>query len=314
MKAKKEYLILFAVALVLVLYLLLHQSGRTLYELPELQELKEGQITKIAVSGPDTRVRLEKAGDKWQLMPQGYPAESSRVENMTDIISGLTLTAMVSESQNYSRYHLGEAKRIRVKAWAGEELLRSFAVGKPAPSRRHTFVKLADDPRIYHARQNFRSRFTGGVDALRDKTVLAVAADKVHAIDIRHKDAKLRLERRQQAPRKAPSKEAPQGKAQQQFIWEDNQGDEIAASKIEKLLKQLKSLDCQSFIDKREKPEFTNPIYTLAVNGKKPRTLSIFAREKADADAYPAVSSEAADPFYLSAAKAEAIMEAIGKE
>ncbi|HMA67468.1 MAG TPA: DUF4340 domain-containing protein [Desulfosalsimonadaceae bacterium] len=310
MKAKKEYLILFAVALVLVLYLLLHQSGRTLYELPKLQELKKAQITKITVSGPDTRVRLEKAGDKWKLMPEGYPAESSRVENMTDIISSLTLTAMVSEAQNYSRYHLGEAKRIGVKAWAGQELLRSFAVGKPAPSRRHTFVKLADDPRIYHARKNFRSRFTGGAGALRDKTVLAVDADTVRAIEIRHKDAKLRLERRQQAP----SKKGLQGKTQQQFIWEDKQGDEIAASKIEKLLKQLKSLDCQSFIDKREKPEFTNPIYTLAVDGKKSRTLSIFARKKADADMYPAVSSEAADPFYLSAAKAEAIMEAIGKE
>ncbi|MFO7838499.1 MAG: DUF4340 domain-containing protein [Desulfosalsimonadaceae bacterium] len=314
MKPKKEYLILFALVLVLVLYLLLHRSGRTLYELPQLKELKKAEITKIAVKGPDNEVRLEKKGDKWQIMPPGYPAGSSKVDNMTDIISGLKLTAMVSESQNYSRYQLGEAEKISVRAWSDEELLRSFAVGKPAPSRRHTFVRLADDPRVYHARKNFRSRFAVGVDALRDKTVFAAAADKVRAIEIRRKDTEVRLARTQQSPEKDASDKMSREKTQQKTVWEDKQGNEIAASKIKKLLRLVKDLECQSFISKRKKSDFARPIYTLSVNDKKSRTLSVFEKEKKDAEAYPAVSSEAADPFYLSAAKAEAIMEAIGKE
>ena len=47
MKSRKEYMILAAVLVVLVLYLVFYQSGRSLYQLPDMPDLSNKEISRI---------------------------------------------------------------------------------------------------------------------------------------------------------------------------------------------------------------------------------------------------------------------------
>lgn len=319
MKSKKEYIILIAVAVVLVLYLVFHQSGRSLYKLPEMPDLSGKEISRLEINTPNKTIELKKAAGKWMIKPQDHPAADSKIDKMLDILKNFKLTAMVSESENYTRYQLTETEKVSVKAWADGKLVRNFAVGKAAPSHRHTFVKLPDDPNVYHARNNFRDRFDQSPGDLRDKTVLALNTEDIQAIEIKQPDRQVKMARTQVEPevKASPDKEKPKKPdeaAPKKPVWKDGQGNEMEKSDVENLLNSLSDLKCQEFIDERQKSDFSNPIYTIALSGPDTHTLSIFNKESEDANKYPAVSSGSDDPFYLNTRKAKNIMEAVEKE
>jgi len=334
MKSRKEYVILIGIAVVLLLYLVFHQSDRTLYELPDLPAIEASELSRIEIHVPadangdkETKEKTEargkmlelvKADGKWRIAPQDDAAADKKVDPMLDAITGLQLTALVSEARNYTRYELDKSQRITVKAWAGGELLRSFAIGKKAPSTQHTFVKLPDDPRVYHARSNFRHRFDQSVQSLRDKTVLAVKPEKVQAIEIRKDETRLAIRRVQpemtvsaeKEKQGAPSDNAEEGRPS----WQNAQGEAVPADAVEGLLEELSMLKCQSYIPERKAEYFSDPVYTVKLSTDQPHTLSIFEKASEEAGTYPAVASGARDPFHLSSYKAENIMSAIKGE
>lgn len=322
MKSKKEYIILIAVAVVLVLYLIFHQADRSLYQLPEVTDLSGTEIRKVEINTPDETIKLEKKTGKWVITPQGVPAAAPQIDKIMDIVKNFKLTAMVSESENYSRYRLTEDEKITVKAWADGELARAFDIGKAAPSQRHTFVKLPNDPNVYHARHNFRNRFDQTRDALRDKTVLAVDADVTHAIEIKQADKQVKIARTRAEPEvtvspdedEAKEPEKPAETSPEQLVWQDARGNEVEESDVADLLNSLSDLKCEQFIDDRQKSDFSDPIYTIKVSGPETHTLSIFNKQSADAKTYPAVSSGSDYPFHLSDQKAKTLMQAIEKE
>lgn len=334
MKSGKEYLILIGIAVVLVLYLVFHQSDRTLYELPELPQIEAAEVSRIEIhipadadgnkgtqeqtaSGGKT-LELVKAGGKWRIQPQDHAAAANKVDPMIDAITGLQLTALVSEAKNYTRYELGEEQRITVKAWADDKLVRSFAIGKKASSTQHTFVKLPDDPRVYHASSNFRHRFEQSAESLRDKTVFAVKPEKVQAIEIRQEETRLAISRVQpevtvsaeKEKQGTPAENANEGRP----IWQNARGEAVPADAVEGLLDALSMLKCKSYITERKADDFSDPIYTVKLTTDQTHTLSIFEQTSEDADTYPAVASGIRDPFHLSNYKAENIMSAIEGE
>ncbi|MFP4533063.1 MAG: DUF4340 domain-containing protein [Desulfobacterales bacterium] len=316
MKSKKEYIILIAVAIVLVMYLLLHQSDRTLYQLPEMPDLSDKEISRLEIKTPDETIELKKEAGQWVLKPQGYKAAGDKIDKMIDTLKDFQLTALVSESKSYTRYDLSDDKKIMVKAWADGEPVRSFAAGKAAPSHRHTFVKLPDDPNVYHARNNFRRNFDQRLADLRDKTVLALKAEEIQAIELNHNNRQLKIARTQTEPEVAVSADQPEAAedAPEKPMWQDTEGNEVEESDVEKLLNSLSELKCKSFINDREKSDFTDPIYEVTLTGPETYTLYIFEKAAEDDNTYPAVSSGSQYPFNLSAQKAETIMEAIDKE
>jgi len=169
MKAKKEYIVLALIIAALAAYLALHETGRVNYDLPELKKYPDTEITRIQIDQPDGVVILEKNKDQWYLAGKDQRADKNKVRPMIETIGNLELTAVVSEGGNYQNYSLGKQRRIHVSAWAGEKQIRAFNVGKTAPSYKHTFVKLPDDPRVYHASGSFRKHFAVSKDELRPK-------------------------------------------------------------------------------------------------------------------------------------------------
>lgn len=304
MKIKKEYTILIAIIIALSLYLILRSPDRTHYQLPKLPDVFSFEISKIEISKPDTSITMNIKDDIWHIAPQGYPANTDRIINLLDIIEKLALTALVSESKNYARYDLNEEKKITVRAWAGDTLKREFEIGKETASRKHTFVKLAGDHRVYQAQGNLRPLFDLTVDRLRDKRVLSFERTEIQEIQIAKGQKSVIFSRKQVPIKVSADKEAgdespPSPKSK--TIWQSADGREADELRLNRLLATLSNLRCQKYIDGRKKEEFTKPVYTLKMKGAREYSLSIFAKTDKDVKNNPAISSENDYPFILPA-------------
>lgn len=308
MKVKKEYVFLAVLIAALVLYLIFHERDRTQYELPVLQEVPGAEITKIEVFKPDgTAVTLERKDDRWTIAPEAYVAEAGKVSVMVESIGKLTLTALVSESKSYERYGLNKEERIGVKAWAGNELKRDFEVGKAASSFQHTFVKMAGDNRVFHARENLRSRFDQTVDGLRDKTVLKVESSEVQSIDLNDGKKTLSLARKPVPVEVGQSQEKEPSSSQEQVVWESAEG-KVDESKVTQLLSALSNLKCSAYLYDKKKGDFKEPVYTIKLKGLQEHVLSFFSRDDDKKNDYPGTSSQNDSPFLVPEHQAKRIM------
>jgi hypothetical protein len=309
MKVKKEAVILAVLIIGLSFYLVLHERDETHYTLPVLEPVPGGEVSKIEVSKPDGTLTLNREGDQWILSPEGYSAEESKVKSMLDIVSGLTLTALVSESKSYERYNLDEAQRITVKAWAGETLKRNFHIGKAAPSYSHTFVKIAGDHRVYHARSNFRARFDQGVDKLRDRSALSFQTAEIQGVQMTEGDSSLSLVRQSVPVEVSPDQEGEAEAPKEAWIVEGQEGErQVHESKLDRLLATLSNLKCSAYLDGRTKEDFSNPLYSVELKGTQTYRLDIFEKLSTEEKRYPAVSSQNDFPFFLSDYLADQIM------
>lgn len=310
MKVKKEYIILVAVILALSLYLFLRKSDRLRYELPKLPLLPRADISKIEIAKKSTAIILNRRNGNWNIGPQGYPADTAKVTNMLGIIENLTLTAMVSESRDYSRYHLDDERKITVQAYIGETLTREFDIGKVAPSYRHTFVKLKGNELVYHARENFRNAFDLGVDDLRDKQVLAFDKEEIQEIHLIKNGQSLVCSRLTASAAAGQEPTVESSPPKEEVIWQSAEGERCDEKKLNRLLATLSTLHCERYIDNKKKEDLTDPIYRIELKGAQDYHLSIFAKRDDDEKSYPATTSENNYPFLLPEGRAKFIMKA----
>lgn len=311
MKLKKEYLILLLIIAALSAYLFTRSLNRTHYQLPEISRLDPGKINRIEISRSAASIVLKKKEDRWYLDPPGYLADANRVEDMLKVFETLSLSALVSEAKDYGRYDLDAEKRISVRAWLDDALQRSFDIGKTAPSFRHTFVRLEGDDRVFHASDNFRSKFDLTADSLRDKNVLAFKVADIQEIQITADQASLKLIRSEVpvgTEASPPEKSDTAPAAAVKYEWKSSDGKEGNDPNISRLLTILSSLKCADYINDRRKDSFSAPIYVVKLKGTLHYRLDIFARLQKDAENYPALSSASNDPFFLSESQVRQIM------
>jgi len=312
MKIKKEYIILILIIAALSTYLLMRSSDRNLYRLPKLAALNKSEVSKIEISQGDHSIILKKKDNRWYLEPAGYLADDTKINAMLNVFEDLTLTALVSESKDYNRYDLQPEKRINVKVWQGEELKRSFDIGKAASSFRHTFVRLNDDSRVFHARDNFRDKFDFTTDSLRDKTVLSFRTADIREIEISGDQADMKLVRSQIPAEVAVSpveKTDAAPAAAVKLEWQTSDGMKGNDANLNRLLSTLGDLKCAEYINDRAKDAFSAPIYTVKLKEARDHRLDIFAKLQKDDKSYPAVSSDSDYPFFLTDNQVQQIMK-----
>jgi hypothetical protein len=309
MKLRKEYIILGILIVALSLYVFLRKSDRSLYELPVLPKIKTADITRIEIDTPEERIALFRKSGSWVIGENEYAADQGKVKQIVGTIGNLTLTTLISDSKNYERYELDKDRRIAVNAWSKDELVRSFDVGKRAPSFRHTFVKIAGDPKVYHGRENFRGQFDKKLDELRDKIVLSFEQDQINQIRL-EKDNNTASFVRETSP--ATDSEESKSQAAAEVppvpVWKNEAGKAVQDKELKALMRDLTRLECQQYIYDRQKADFKDPIYILTLEGAETYMLSIFEKLSEDASEYPAISSHSDYPFLLASHRAERVM------
>jgi hypothetical protein len=301
MKRKKEYIVLVFVIVVLILYLVLHGTDRTHYKLPDISEIPQNKITQLEINGSGTQIVLNKKDNAWYIGPEAYPADLEKVKDMLTVIEKLTVTALVSESESYIRYDLNNDKKISVKAWAGKTLARAFDIGKSASTFRHTFIRLKEDPNVYHAREDFRLKFTQTIAGLRDKTVMSFDQAGIRQIDISMGRDVTVITQTESAKKEIEKTE------KKEIVWQTTEGRILDQPKINRLLSALSDMECETYINDKNKADFQDPNYVIKLKGGIEYILSIFPKTDEKAKNYPAVSSENNYPFLLSDAQVDNI-------
>ena len=86
MKIKKEYVILATIIIALSVYLVMRRGDRTLYELPEMPQVSQKEITRLEITSGKTTLDLNKKDDSWHIGPKDYSANADKVRNMLDTI------------------------------------------------------------------------------------------------------------------------------------------------------------------------------------------------------------------------------------
>jgi hypothetical protein len=316
MRIKKEVIVLAVVIIGLSLYLVFRQTDRTYYELPVLSQVEANAVDALEIEKSGKPLRLAKSGDRWVVGDKAYPADADAVAAMRKVIASLTVTDLVAESKAYARYQLAGPDRIRVRAYTGNTPVREFDVGKAAATYQHTFVKLPENPNVYHAQGNFRKTFDVSLAELRDKTVLAFKTDAIFGIKIVGAEQTLEIERGEAQPpeKSADQKAPPPGETASKTVWKTKAGKSLDGGTVDGLLSYLSGLRCDDYLTGREKGDLSGPIYTLTLETESnPITLAVFPKEKSDDKRHPAVSSENDYPFYLTEDRVEHIKSTMGK-
>lgn len=317
MKLKKEYIILAAIIIALSAYLYKRSSNRTLYQLPQVPEIARQDITKLQITRDKTAIVLNQKDDQWHIEPAEYPADAGKIKDMLNALENLELTALVSESRDYSRYELDADQKINVKAWQGANLRLDFDLGKIAPSFRHTFVRPAGEERVFHAQGNLKSSFDVSLDQLRDKSVLAFKPADIQQVEIFTDQQSLAFSRTpvpvEVTPQEAGKPEAEKKEASSQpapkLVWQAADGQPANETALNQLLSTVSNLRCEKFIDDRKKEDYTSPLFTLRLEGVQEYSLAIFSKAGDNDTAYPAVASGSDYPFQLSESHVKRIMK-----
>ncbi len=305
MKNKNEYLILIVLILALGAYLYFKRTDQVHYQVPQLSEIDTKKISRIEIVKKGRVLSLSQKDGAWHIDPKGYPADKARVEKMLGHVGGLTLTDLVSESENYTRYDLGPEEKITVKAFAGASLSRSFDVGKAAPSSRHTYVMLPGDTHVYQAKDSFRENFQLGMNELRDRTVLEFSTDEIKKVAVTQGGRSVTLTRVEKAGQAEEPRAEPPAK---QVVWTDDSGKEAAKADVDMLLSSLSKLECGEFLEDSTREGLTSPETKVTLSGTKEHTLSLHAKQ---GDKTPATSSKSPYVFALPDYRQEGILKSI---
>jgi hypothetical protein len=313
MKIRKEAVILGVVIVVLSLYLIFNKSDRSLYDLPNIKPVPVSEISKISMDSSEGSILLIQKAGEWVVNQEAYPGDKNTIKQVAEIISNLSMTTLISESENYERYDLDPDHKIIVKAWAGDTLVREFDVGKAASGHRHTYVKLAGNHRVYHAGESFRNRMQGKADKFRDKAVMSFEPDQIQQIQLSKKDEQSVFikEKTPEVSNKTPTDGEPLEMEEAKPVWKNAAGDVVKDNKLTKLIGDLSSLKCSAFIEDREKTDFKDPIVTVTLKGSEEFSLSIFERSEKGASRYPAISSQNDYAFFLPKWQADQVVKAL---
>ena len=296
----KEMVILAVIIVLLGGYLFLRPQDRTRYALPNLAAVNEKEISRIDITASGATLQLTRKDSRWRIGEKGFPADEALISSLLSVLKTLSLTALVSESKAYDRYDLGDAKKITVRAWAGESLVRHLDIGKEASTYQQTLIRLGEDPNIYQAQGSFRDIFNQTVDSLRDKSVLSFTPAGITRIEVNAGGTLFSLQRTEAA--KTTGSE-DKGAAP---VWADGDGKEKKTEAVATLLSELSRLTCDHYLEAALDGQ--KQVIEITLKGEKTYHLSIFEKTAAGS---PAVSSQSEEPFILSEQRLKGIEESL---
>ncbi|MBT8339405.1 MAG: DUF4340 domain-containing protein [Desulfatitalea sp.] len=314
MKFKKEYLILIIAIAALALYLTLRSQGQHDGNLPQPTAVEKLDIDRIAFSVKDKpAIILVKKDEHWQIEPQGYPADDVKVKNMVNASADLKLTALASESENYVRYDLTKDKQISVKAFADGKIVREFFIGKAAPTFQHTFVLLAGDANVYHARGQLGRTFEQSIENLRDKTIFDVDKTRISEVVLKKGDAALKLVKKEILPEPEKKDEANEVQTEPEtppvapeIQWHNADGQAVENSAVDSLLGDIARMDCDAFLEKETQDRQDDTAWSITFKDDEGQyTLTIHAPADDAAGKFPATASSSPYTFELNKTRVE---------
>jgi hypothetical protein len=272
---KKQYLILILLIVVLSGYLIVKKEDRRHYTLPVPPAVTAKEVDRLVVKKQNRSIEFTRKDNAWVITDNAYPVDDTAMNQMLDVISQLTLTALVSENQDTIRYELDEEHGLEVTAYSENTPLLSFTIGKTASTFNHTFVMLKNDPNIYHAKDSFRMHFDKTVAEFRDKQVLNFSQSAIKKITIQIQGKHIDLTARDLQTENQDTPETV-------FRYDD--GTSPDPKTVSNLLSTLSVLTCDRFLEAPDKAtlEKEPPDLKIILEDDEPFVLSMFDQTEDD--------------------------------
>lgn len=284
---KKEYMILMILIIGLSAYLGLKKDDQIHYELPTIPKVDTARIDRVEISKADRLVVLNKADEGWTVTDKNFPANPDDIDQMLGTVKEMKLSALVSETKDLARYELDDTNAVKIKALAGNTVLRSFVIGKTAASYNHTFVYLDDTDRtVYQANGNFKSHFDKEAADFRDKRVLGFDPDSIKKVTLEKQGQIITLVKEQplnktdQQQNETQTDLTPEKSATKEVTWKNEDGSVVDQKTIADLLSSLSALECQAFIDddKADRLKEIEPSCKILLENDRTFVLSLFTK------------------------------------
>lgn len=280
-------------SVVLLAVIALRSPDRISYELPQLDRVASSAITSVTIERPRGTITLERTPDGWLVGPGGYEADAAIISSMIATLTNLSITDVVSVSDDPSRFDLDEASKVRVAAYVGEQVAREIEIGRRAATFDHTFVSIPGDERILQAGGSLRGVFDREVDELRDKSVLSFQQSLVTQIAVERSgdsSARIVVER-----------------AGNEWQVAQAQGSEPALEQIDRALRFLSGLSAYRF--RYDAPPAGEPWLRITISADQEYRLELYPQ---DGSVYPARSSGSDEPFDMLLFQASLLTEPFG--
>lgn len=274
-RIKTTYIVLSALVVLLSLYLILRSGDRIQYVIPRLNPL--GAIDEVEILQSGETIRLVFSGERWKVQPEGFNVDPDIMIQILEIVGNLKFSELVSVTGNYGAYDLDDSSRIQVAAFKGGELIRSFNLGKRSPTYDHTFIKLADDDRVFQVSGDIRYLFGNTKEGFRDKTVFTMEKGEIKEI---------RIEK--------PGKTLTLNLNQDDSSWKEISGEVWDSAKVDNVLDILSQLTAFGFRDPDD-PD-GDPIFSITIIGNGTHTITFYEKR---GNLYPVRSSQSDFPFNL---------------
>jgi hypothetical protein len=151
----------------------------------------------VDVGGDQMGLVADEPG-KWRIVkPRVLPADTEMVAEFLEKLEGAKAIEFVDDAPK-SLAPYGLDKPARVTAWLGKDKDRSsrtLLIGRPAPEKKGVYVKREGESGVILTAEALWTALPKTVAALRDKTVIAYAYDKLTKVEIAHARGGVTLEK-----------------------------------------------------------------------------------------------------------------------
>lgn len=140
---------------------------------------------KLTIENASAVIELAKSDDGWTVGERRYKADTNAVDALVNAVKNIRILDTVAQSGNDTvdeRYEIDKANAIVVKAYKGNELVRTLTIGKTSSTGSQSYLTLDGKKDICLVSGTLRDTFKKDVAALRSKVVYAVDTSDLTAV------------------------------------------------------------------------------------------------------------------------------------
>jgi len=140
---------------------------------------------KLTIENASAVIELAKSDDGWTVGERRYKADTNTVDALVNAVKNIRVLDTVAQAGSDAvdeRYEIDKTNVIVVKAYKGNELVRTLTIGKTSSTGSQSYVTLDGKKDIYLVSGTLRNTFKKDVAALRSKSVYTVDSSDLTAV------------------------------------------------------------------------------------------------------------------------------------
>lgn len=152
---------------------------------PAILTLDQNSITRVELNKKDSApVALEKTSD-WQITsPKPLHADQNAVSTLVGTLATLDSERLVdANASNPSQYGLAPPA-LQIDVTEKDNKSQKLLIGDDTPTGGAVYAKLAGDPRVFTIASYTKTSLYKGLNDLRDKRLITLAADKISRVEL----------------------------------------------------------------------------------------------------------------------------------